>query len=154
MDNLEFCIDPITNFLYCHLKWSHFTSILITGWRCHVSLSSPLGQGSAAWHVLLHEDAGGDRYLPCTWKWLWPEGWNLPLQVWFLNIIGATSHSSDTVALHLWYKKHRLTMFCTVPNMPVTSSLVLYSRKSRISFLFFCLRSLLYCSYVMTVTVL
>lgn len=40
-----------------------------------------LGQRSAARYVLLHEDAGGDGDLPRTWKRLWPEGWNLPLQV-------------------------------------------------------------------------
>lgn len=39
------------------------------------------GERPAARYVLLHEDAGGDWDLPGTWKRIWPEGWNLPLQV-------------------------------------------------------------------------
>ena len=46
--------------------------------RCFSSLA---GQRSAARYALLHEAAGGNRNLPRTRKWLWSEGWDLPLQV-------------------------------------------------------------------------
>lgn len=39
------------------------------------------GGWSGARHVLLYAPAGGGGDLPGTWKWLWSEKRNLPLQV-------------------------------------------------------------------------